>query len=46
MLRRPWAETEAFEAALLAGRQHEALAVVNRRFDVIGQSLVDVEMNV
>ncbi len=45
MPRKPWAETEAFEAALLAGRQHEALAVVNRCIDD-GHSLVDVEMNV
>lgn len=45
MPRKPWVETEAFEAALLAGRQHEALAVVNRCIDA-GHSLVDVETNV
>jgi methanogenic corrinoid protein MtbC1 len=45
MPRTPWVGTEAFEAALLAGRQHEALAVVNRRIDDC-HSLVDIEMNV
>ncbi len=45
MTRKPLAETEAFEAALLAGRQHEALAIVNQCVDD-GHGLVDVEMNV
>ncbi|MHB8883899.1 MAG: cobalamin B12-binding domain-containing protein [Methylovirgula sp.] len=43
--RKPSAETEAFEAALLAGRQREALAVVDHCLDE-GRTLVDVEMNV
>jgi methanogenic corrinoid protein MtbC1 len=42
--RKPWVGTEAFEAALLAGHQHEALAIVNRCIDE-GHNLVDVEMN-
>lgn len=40
-----WPETAAFEAALLAGNQREALAVVNRSVDS-GHSLVEVEMHV
>lgn len=40
-----WPEAAAFEAALLAGHQREALAVVNCCIDN-GHSLVDVEMHV
>jgi MerR family transcriptional regulator, light-induced transcriptional regulator len=40
-----WPEAAAFEAALLAGFQGEALAVMNRCIDR-GHSLVDVELNV
>lgn len=42
---KPWAQTEAFETALLTGLQHEALAVVNRCIDD-GHNLIDIEMNV
>jgi methanogenic corrinoid protein MtbC1 len=41
----PWPETTTFEAALLAGRQHEALATMNRCLDD-GHSLVDLERHV
>jgi MerR family transcriptional regulator, light-induced transcriptional regulator len=41
----PWPGATAFEAALLAGRQQEALAIVNACLDD-GQSLVDVELRV
>ena len=41
----PWPEMTTFEAALLAGRQHEALATVNRCLDD-GRSLVDLERHV
>jgi methanogenic corrinoid protein MtbC1 len=40
----PWAETEAFESAILGGRQHEALALFNRCFDD-GKGLIDIETN-
>ncbi len=41
----PWPETSALEAALLAGNQREALAIVNRCIDG-GHGLVDVELHV
>jgi len=41
----PWPEMAAFEAALLAGDQRAALAVVNRCMDD-GNSLVDVELHI
>lgn len=41
----PWPEATEFEAALLAGRQRNALAVANRCLDD-GRDLVDVEMHV
>ncbi len=41
----PWAEATSFEAALLAGSQLEALAVVNRCIEN-GRSLIDVELHV
>lgn len=40
-----WPEVATFEAALLAGNQREALAVVTGCIDA-GRSLVDVELNV
>jgi methanogenic corrinoid protein MtbC1 len=40
----PWPELEGFEAALLAGRQHEASTIVNRCLDE-GHSLVDLELH-
>ncbi len=40
-----WPEAAPFEAALLAGHQREALAVVNRCIDD-GRSLVEIEMHV
>ncbi len=40
-----WPEAVAFEAALLAGHQREALAVLNRCLDS-GRSLVDFELHV
>ena len=40
-----WPEAAAFEAALLAGNQREALKVVNQCFDE-GCNLVDVELHV
>jgi len=43
--RKPWADTDTFETALLAGHQREAVAVVDRCIDE-GHNLVDVEMNV
>ncbi|MGA9015806.1 MAG: cobalamin-dependent protein, partial [Acetobacteraceae bacterium] len=41
----PWPEASSFEAALLAGSQLEALAVVNRCIEN-GRSLIDVELHV
>jgi MerR family transcriptional regulator, light-induced transcriptional regulator len=41
----PWSESASFEAALLAGHQREALAVVDRCIDS-GRGLVDVELHV
>jgi methanogenic corrinoid protein MtbC1 len=41
----PWPEAGEFEAALLAGRQHDATSVVNRCLDG-GRSLVDIELHV
>jgi methanogenic corrinoid protein MtbC1 len=41
----PWPEATPFEVALLAGHQHDALAVVNRCIDS-GHSLVDIELHV
>ena len=41
----PWPEAAAFEAALLAGRQREALAVMDRCIDS-GRGLVAVERHV
>jgi methylmalonyl-CoA mutase cobalamin-binding domain/chain len=41
----PWPEASPFEAALLAGSQHEALAVVNRCIEA-GRSLIGVELHV
>jgi methanogenic corrinoid protein MtbC1 len=41
----PWAAAIAFEAALLAGEQRQASAVVNRLLDD-GHGLVDVELHV
>jgi MerR family transcriptional regulator, light-induced transcriptional regulator len=41
----PWPESASFEAALLAGHQREALAVVDRCIDS-GRGLVDVELHV
>lgn len=40
-----WPEAEVFEAALLAGHQHEALAVVTRCING-GRGLVEVELHV
>ncbi len=40
-----WPEATEFEAALLAGRQRDALAVLNRCLDD-GRDLVDVELHV
>jgi len=45
LLSKPWVEMDGFEAALMAGHQSEALAVVNRCIDA-GHSVVDVGMNV
>lgn len=41
----PWPEAAPFEAALLAGKQAEALALVNACLDG-GRNLVDIEMHV
>ncbi|MEX2376037.1 MAG: B12-binding domain-containing protein, partial [Dehalococcoidia bacterium] len=41
----PWADVDAFEAALLAGDQREASAIVNQLLDD-GHSLVEVELHV
>lgn len=41
----PWAEVDAFEAALLAGNHRDAMAIVNRALDA-GHSLVEVELHV
>ncbi len=41
----PWPEASPFEAALLAGSQHEAFAVVNRCIEN-GRSLIGVELHV
>jgi methanogenic corrinoid protein MtbC1 len=41
----PWPEAAIFEAALLAGNQREALAIVSRCIDS-AQTLVDVELHV
>lgn len=41
----PWPEASSFEAALLAGSQHEAFAVVNRCIEN-GRSLIGVELHV
>ena len=41
----PWPEASSFEAALLAGSQLEAFAVVNRCIEN-GRSLIDVELHV
>jgi methanogenic corrinoid protein MtbC1 len=41
----PWPEATAFEAALLAGRQREALGIVDACLDN-GRSLVDLELHV
>lgn len=41
----PWPEAPQLEAALLAGNQSEAFAIVNRCMDA-GRSLIDVEMHV
>lgn len=41
----PWPQTSIFEAALLAGKQREALALMTRCLDA-GQSLVDFELHV
>ena len=41
----PWPQAAAFEAALLAGNQREALAIVSRCIDC-AQTLVDVELHV
>ena len=41
----PWLEAAGFEAALLAGNQREALAIVSRCIDG-GHTLVDVELHV
>ena len=41
----PWPEAAPFEVALLAGRQHEALAVMNGCIDN-GRNVVDVELHV
>lgn len=41
----PWPEAAEFEAALLAGRQRDALAVVRRCIDG-GRGLVEVELHV
>ena len=43
--RQPWVDAGPFEAALLAGHQREALAVVDRCIEA-GHDLVEVEMNV
>lgn len=41
----PWPQAASFEAALLAGKQHEALAIVNDMIDA-GGKLVDIELHV
>ena len=41
----PWADTDAFETALLAGDHREALAVVNRCIDR-GHGFLEVELHV
>jgi methylmalonyl-CoA mutase cobalamin-binding domain/chain len=41
----PWPEAAPFEVALLAGHQHEALAVMNGCIDG-GRNVVDVELHV
>lgn len=41
----PWVEMAEFEAAILAGRQREAMAVVTRCIDA-GLGLVEIEMHV
>ncbi|MBL0168040.1 MAG: cobalamin-dependent protein [Propionivibrio sp.] len=41
----PWVEAAEFEAALLAGNQREALAIVSRCIDS-AQTLLDVELHV
>ncbi len=45
MRSKPWVEMDGFEAALIAGHQREALAVVNHCIDE-GHSVVDIGMNV
>ncbi|HEY2616889.1 MAG TPA: cobalamin-dependent protein [Acetobacteraceae bacterium] len=41
----PWPEAASFEVALLSGRQHDALAVMNGCIDN-GRNVVDVELHV
>jgi methanogenic corrinoid protein MtbC1 len=41
----PWPEAAELETALLAGRQHEAFAILNRCLDA-GRTLVDTELHV
>jgi methanogenic corrinoid protein MtbC1 len=41
----PWPDSQTFEAALLAGKQREALAIVNRHLDM-GHNLAEVELHI
>jgi methanogenic corrinoid protein MtbC1 len=41
----PWPEADAFETALLAGKQHEAMAIMNKCIDS-GQDFIDVELHI